>query len=133
MRPYIGDGHDLTFYIKGEAGLYPPCRFNGRLMGHHQAATVLRESETNKEKSDEIFASAMAERLTGWAYQDDGGPWKPFDDNNGNKLAITTQSVGGIAFGLFCRLRDIMLGVAAADVDPTTGEAAKTPDANEKN
>jgi hypothetical protein len=132
MRPFIGDGHDSTFYIKGEAGLYPACKFSGRLMAHHQAAAVLRDSEADKAKSDTVFSKAIAERLTGWAYED-GGQWKPFDDNDGNKLAVNAANVGGLAFNLFNRLRDVILGIQPADVDPATCIAAKTPSESEKN
>lgn len=133
MRPYIGDGHDLTFYIAGEAGLYPACRFNCRLMAHHQTAALLRAVEAQPDKADELFAKAIAERLTGWSYEAEPGKWRPLDDAEGNKLAITPANVGGLAFNLFVRVRDVVIGLKPADADPATGQAAKTPEQNEKN
>lgn len=133
MRPYIGDGHDSTFYIAGEDGLYPNCRFNGRLMGGHQTAAILRETTDKPTDADTIFAKAISSRLTGWSYQGDSGQWRPFDDHDGGKLEVNVRNVGGLQFNLLCKLRDIVLGIQPADVDPATGTAAKTPDENEKN
>lgn len=135
MRPYIGDGHDQTFYLAGEPGLYPACRFNGRLMAHHEAAAVITAAKDAGEgtlEGSKLYAEAMASRLRGWSYEDNG-QWKPFDDHDGNKLPITAQTIGGLQLGLFGKLRNVLLGITPADVDPATGQAAKTPEANEKN
>lgn len=129
MRPYIGDGYDQTFYVKGESGLYPPVRFNGRLMAHHQAAATIREAgDGNTEAADKVFAAAMADRITGIAYNDDG-QWKPLDDHGGNKLPMTAATMAGLSFGLFCRIRDIIVGLSPADADPEKGETKQPPTA----
>jgi len=134
MRPYIGDGYNQTFFIRGEDGLYPPCRFSGRRMGHHQAAGVMREANAEPNKADEIYAAAIAERLTGWSYQADSGQWRKFDDDGGAPINIAPQTVGGLVYNLFCRLRDIILGIAASDDDPDNGgKQPPTPEADAKN
>lgn len=134
MRPYIGDGHDITFYVEGRTGLYPPCRFRGRLMGHHQSAAVLQQAKDDAKNEDKIFAAAIADRIVGCSYLDEESKeWKPLDDHNGNKLPINAETIGGLAYFLFCRLRDIVLGMLPADIDPATCEAAKTPEQDEKN
>lgn len=133
MRPYVGDGHDLTFFVKGEPGLYPDCRFAGRLMAYHEAAPVLMQTSEKPDEAHSVFAEAIARKLTGWSYKDDAGQWRPFDKANGDRLEITPANVGGLSFNLFCRLRDIVLGVGKADTDPESKQAAKTPGENEKN
>lgn len=132
MRPYIGDGQETTFYIKAEPGKYPACRFSGRPMAYHQTAAVLHQTEVDKSHSNSIFAAAIAERIVGASYED-GGIWKPLDDHSGNKLPISAATIGGLQFDLFCKLRDIVLGLASADSDPDSGQTAKTPGDNEKN
>lgn len=133
MRPYIGDGYDQTFYFAGVPGLYPNCKISGRVMAHHQTAGVLRETEAKPQEADAIYNKAIASRITGWAYEAEPGQWRPFDDHDGAKLEVTPAAVGGLVFDLNVRIRDVILGLKAADTDPDTGQATKTPDENEKN
>lgn len=121
----IGDGHDRQFYIKGEDGLYPPTRFNGRYVAHHAAALIYAEALEFENKNDiaganRVFASAMADRLTGWSYFDaDDGLWHPVADENGTKVQPTQETLGRyLPFKLFSRVRDVILGMSASDPDP---------------
>lgn len=135
MRPYIGDGYDQEFYIKGEALVSPPCRFTGRKMAYRETAKVLREAQRDSEKADDVYAKTIAERLTGWSYkdEDDDGKWKPFDLPDGNRLEITQATVLGIGYTLFSRLRDIVLGLSPSDEDPEKPTKPRKSGDEEKN
>jgi len=143
MKPYIGDGYDEVFFIKGEPGLYPDCRINGRKMAGFQATAVVKEAATiegGAEAESQFYCEKIAGRIRGWTYLDtddldtNGKPKeKPFDDLEGNKLPVNAKSLGGLAPKLLWRIRDIILGTAVSDKDPRTGAQTQTNEADEKN
>jgi hypothetical protein len=137
LKPYIGDGQERTFYLAGIPNLSPPVRFTARRMAAFKSSALFKQASliTDPEKDVALYMAAVAQRIRSITYLDtDSGEWKPIDDENGKPLvAASDATLKGLEPKLWWRIRDIVMGGEAADVDPDTDQSQPPEAENEKN
>ncbi len=115
---YVSDGYTAKGYIAEVPGLHKALRFQYRpMLAEDEAVLAEATKRLDARKAVLAYASAIATRLVSWSLVDEQGKAVP----------VTEYAVRHVGIPLHYKLRYIITGVSASDIDPeadATSQAA---------